>query len=423
LGTLTVEQAEKLDISASQTFRPRTPIATRDLFAGRWGQIKTLADAVSQSGLHVVIYGERGVGKTSLSNVIKPIIQAFDEDKAGARIQERLVIKATANSDDNFSTLWHRLFQEITWKDNRPVMGITPGTKPPMSLRQAFSLGENLSVDDVRRVISRIPGSVYIIDEFDRSASTTSKSFTDLMKVLSDYSIECTVVLVGVAETIDGLMSDHASISRALVQVLLPRMRPEELREILAKAEESLSISFSSEAASLIVSLSQGLPHYTHLLGLHSVRISASQFSDIVAQDAVFDALKEAVKQAQQTVTEKHTKAIRSAHKDALYKQVLLACALAATHSRDALGYFNPGSVVAPLTEILGRSVPIAAFSHHLNEFCSEKRSETLERTGQKRNYRFRFRDPLLVPFVLMDAMNTELVSKTQLSRMLGHEF
>jgi replication-associated recombination protein RarA len=83
LGTLTVEQADKLDISASQTFRPRTPIATRDLFAGRWGQIKTLADAVSQSGLHVVIYGERGVGKTSLSNVIKPIIQAFDEDKQG----------------------------------------------------------------------------------------------------------------------------------------------------------------------------------------------------------------------------------------------------------------------------------------------------------------------------------------------------
>ena len=72
--------------------------------------------------------------------------------------------------------------------------------------------------------------------------------------------MECTVVLVGVAETIDGLMAHHASVSRSLVQVLLPRMRPEELREILSKAEESLSIRFSDEAASLIVNISQGLP-------------------------------------------------------------------------------------------------------------------------------------------------------------------
>ena len=153
------------------------------------------------------------------------------------------------------------------------------------------------------------------------------------------------------------------------------------------------------------------------------MRISADQLSDSIEQDAVFDALKEAVKQAQQTVTEKHTRATRSAHKDALYKHVLLACALAATHSRDGLGYFNPGSVVSPLTEMRGRSVPIAAFGHHLTEFCSTKRVEILERTGQKRNYRFRFRNPLLVPFVLMDAMNTQLVSRTQLADMLGHEF
>ena len=53
--TLTQEAAENLDLLASRTFRPRTPITTRDLFAGRWDQIKTLIDAVNQAGLHVVI--------------------------------------------------------------------------------------------------------------------------------------------------------------------------------------------------------------------------------------------------------------------------------------------------------------------------------------------------------------------------------
>jgi hypothetical protein len=158
-------------------------------------------------------------------------------------------------------------------------------------------------------------------------------------------------------------------------------------------------------------------------LGLHSVRITAAGHSGYIQQTAVFDALKEAVKQAQQTVTEKHSKATHSAHKEALYKHVLLACALAATRSHDALGYFNPSSVVGPLTNILGKNVEIATFSNHLSEFFSEKRGEILERTGQSRAYRFRFRDPLLVPFVFMDAIATGLVSNEQLADMLGNEF
>jgi Cdc6-like AAA superfamily ATPase len=416
---LSPEEALNLDLLASKTFRPRTPIATRDLFAGRWDQIQTLVDAVNQTGLHAVIYGERGVGKTSLSNVLSPIVNTFDEVSKNKRI----IVKTIASSEDTFSTIWHSLFGQITWRDNRPVYGMVQGTKNPLTIRKAFELGDTLTVDEVRKVVSLIPNSVYIIDEFDRAAHNASRNFTDLMKALSDFSVECTVILVGVAETIDALISDHASISRALVQVLLPRMRPEELREILTKAEESLSIKFTDEGASLIVNLSQGLPHYTHLLGLHSVRMSAAKVTNYIERDAVFDALKEAVRQAQQSVTEKHTKATRSAHQDALYRHVLLGCALAATHSRNALGYFNPGSVAGPLSRILNRSVQIAAFSHHLSEFCSDKRAEVLERTGQQRSYRFRFRDPLLVPYVLMDAMNSELISRTGLAGMLGQEF
>ena len=210
---LTQEAAANLDLLASKTFRPRTPIATRDLFAGRWDQITTLIDAVNQAGLHAVIYGERGVGKTSLSNVIGPIVATFDQEDPTRG--QRLVIKTIASSDDTFSSLWHSLFSQITWKDNRPVYGVLPGSKAPQPLRKAFNLGDVLTVDDVRKVVSMMPGAVYIIDEFDRAAHEASKNFTDLMKALSDFGVECTVILVGVAETIDALMSDHASIFKS----------------------------------------------------------------------------------------------------------------------------------------------------------------------------------------------------------------
>jgi hypothetical protein len=89
-------------------------------------------------------------------------------------------------------------------------------------------------------VLAKIPGSVFIIDEFDRAAPDTSLALTDLIKALSDFAVDSTVVVVGVADTVDQLISDHASVSRAMVQVLLPRMEVTELDEILINAENSL---------------------------------------------------------------------------------------------------------------------------------------------------------------------------------------
>src|ERR1700685_2430660 len=101
---------------------------------------------------------------------------------------------------------------------------------------EAFSLRGNLDIDNVRRTLTCLPSSVFIIDEFDRTAKTTSREFTDLIKALSDFAVDTTIILVGVSETVDHLVADHASVSRALIQIPLPRMKQEELRAILTYA-------------------------------------------------------------------------------------------------------------------------------------------------------------------------------------------
>lgn len=291
--TLTYEQSQALAAQAAKVFQPRTPIATKELFAGRWTELTTVADAVNQAGLHVVIYGERGVGKTSLANVVKPTIWALDHfEKEAEQVPDRLVIKAVASSGDTFSSIWDKLFKDITWTDNRPTIGFSPRPKDRISLLEAYGVvSQGIGVDDVRRILTNIPGSVFIIDEFDRAAKETSREFTDLIKALSDFAVESTVVLVGVSDTIDQLIADHASIGRAITQIFLRRMTPKELREILTNAEKSLSIKFSEEAANLIVHVSQGLPHYTHLIGLHSARLAAAErYSTVVERTDVFAA-------------------------------------------------------------------------------------------------------------------------------------
>jgi ABC-type molybdenum transport system ATPase subunit/photorepair protein PhrA len=46
------------------------PITQINLFAGRRDKLRDLTIAVSQDGQHPIIYGERGVGKTSLANIV-----------------------------------------------------------------------------------------------------------------------------------------------------------------------------------------------------------------------------------------------------------------------------------------------------------------------------------------------------------------
>jgi hypothetical protein len=99
-----------------------------------------------------------------------------------------------------------------------------------------------------------------------------------------------------------------------------------------------LGIRFDVDAAKLVVHVSQGLPHYTHLIALNSVRSAAHRWSlTRVSREDVFEGLKKAVKQAEQTVTGKHSTAIHSSQKTALYRHVLFACALAAARSHDSL--------------------------------------------------------------------------------------
>lgn len=418
---LSYDESQALAAAAAKVFQPRTPITTRELFAGRWDELTAVADAANQPGLHVVIYGERGVGKTSLANVVKPTIVALDQyDKPVGTVPERLVVKTVTTTGDSFSSIWTKLFRDLSVEDDRQTIGLNPREKGRVPMLEAYGLGD-IGVDDVRRVLANIPSSVFIIDEFDRTSKDVSKVFTDLIKTLSDFGVDSTVVLVGVSGTIDQLISDHASIVRAIVQVFLRRMTPEELGVILTNAEKKLNIAFSEEAKNLIVHISQGLPHYTHLIGLNAIRFaSTKRFSRSVQREDVFGALQEATKQAEQSARERHTKATHSSHKEALYRHVLLACAVAAAQSKDPLGYFNPGSVVDPLAVILERDVEIANFNSHLSEFCQDKRGPVLERDGQPRAYRFRFQDPMVVPFVFMDAVAGSMVSEDKLASMLS---
>lgn len=404
----------------ASVFRPSTPIDSRNLFAGRMDQLMKMVEAVHQPGLHVVVFGERGVGKTSIANMISPFLQALS--KPPSEGNPRLVIKINANQEDTFDTIWKRVFTEVTWENQKPTIGFSPtNLTERQTLYGAMGLADDVGIDQVRHGLSVLPGAVIVIDEFDRVRPERRGLFTDLVKLLSDYSLPVTIVFVGVSETIDELIADHASISRSVVQVQMPRMRAEELEEILTKSSKAIDMDFESEAKRLIINTSQGLPHYTHLIGLHSAKAAIHAGESTVTARSVKDGFDTSARDAIQSVRTKYLDAIRSARRDALYQHVALACAVVSPESGDDMGYFQPADVAKPLAMILGRdSVPIATYQKHLNEFCEPTRGPILNRSGSQRSYKYRFIDPLMPPFILMHAVATELVDAEALSNLMN---
>ena len=398
----------QLTYDASTVFTPASPVSETELFAGRIEQVQRVIDAINQSGQHAIIYGERGVGKTSLANILSSRLRS----KSGV-----LAIAPRINCDgtDTFNTLWKKALTRIATVKNKDGIGFQPATTETIgTAKDLLNNGEKITPDTICRLLGIIGKTrllVVILDEFDRLTSQTARrAVADTIKALSDHAIPVTIVVVGVADTVGELISEHESIHRALIQIPMPRMNTAELYEILENGTGKLGMSIDAEAKAEVSRLSQGLPNYTHRLGLDVVRVALKNKRLHIETTDVIPAVEKAVTNAEQSLKDDYRVAISSPQKGNLYERVLLACALA---NADEFGYFAAADVREPLSQIMGKRYEISAFAKHLNDFSQTARAAVLKKTGKKHSYRYRFRSPLMQPLVIMKGMVERLVSST----------
>jgi Cdc6-like AAA superfamily ATPase len=401
---------KELAIQAGRVFSPSAPIDELSLFAGRDAQIRTVVDAINQKGQHAIIYGERGVGKTSLSNVL----HGFLGQQAFPVVAPRVQCEAL----DTFDKVWRRVFDKIELTREKKTMRMQAPVDRESYRASELLEGGEVAPDDVRRIlaiISKAAVSIVIVDEFDRLSKERRRPFADTVKTLSDHAVSATVILVGVADSVDELIHEHQSVERALVQVSMPRMSSDEIRQIVKTGLDKLGMTIKPDALQRIVVLSQGLPHYTHLIGLYSARAALDEKTLEITEEIVGQAIEKAVGGAQQSISSAWHQAIRSQRKDSLFSDVLLACALAETDQQNT---FAAQDVRVPMREITGKPYAITSFAQNLNDFCDEKRGPILQRTGPARKYRYRFVNPLMQPFVIMQGFKGNKITKTLLDKL-----
>lgn len=231
---LTPSERSSLMDKLGHVLRPSRPIDEERLLAGRVDQLDSLVSVARRIGFHAVVYGERGVGKTSLAATAQSILTS-----------ERLTVRVNTDPTSTFSSLWSAIAAEVE------ISYLSSGQeRVDDHLVQAVQalrvVGESPSAAlGALRILSARRPTFLVIDEFDKAQDDELREqMANLIKALADKAVPCTLTLVGVSDTVGELIGEHESIRRNLRQIHMPRMNREELRDVLTTAERELSIKY-----------------------------------------------------------------------------------------------------------------------------------------------------------------------------------
>jgi hypothetical protein len=243
-------------------------------------------------------------------------------------------------------------------------------------------------------------------DEFNEIADSTAiRLLANTIKALSDHIEPITLCPVGVAEDLDALLEGHLSAVRAIVQIKMPRMTRDELQDIGTRGLKRLDMTISEDAVRLVRVIPRGLPQYAHLLAQEGARQALLASRDDVTRDDVMGGLEIGLSKLDRSLSRAYEQATYSPRKTRL-KEVLLACAVAKLGD---MGDFSPSDVRTPYSRIIKEDVDIDRFNPQLTTLATTR--DILVREGEERRWRYRFRDPLMEPYVLLDGLRAGTIS------------
>lgn len=395
-----LEQFERLQSNLqklNETFTPTQPVKTKEIFAGRQEQLIECLSLANIVGLHGILYGDRGVGKTSIANMVE-LIGSLEK-------HDCVVQKIECTSSDTFEALMRQIYARITIQRPQTAVGFSQADldDEEVSLAEIITEKTSFNPKDVATVLKQTAGCLLIIlDEFDRldKEKFNLSSLTELMKITSDVGVDVHFLVVGVGESVSEIIGNHASVVRNLNQIKLQSMGNPEIEEIIRNGLKKLNMTMSGELVDMIVRFSCGYPHYTHLLCHQSCSNAMKSYRSEVERPDLDFAMARAIARAQESTRESYHFATM-ANRDNIYREVLQACGEV---ELDDYNTFVPKDVERPLSQILKRPMKVIQFGAHLRNLCRPERGSILVSIGERGRARYRFRDPLMRAFVRINS-------------------
>lgn len=397
-------------LSPVNVFTPAAEMEDVHRFAGRAGELQSLARALESEGVQIVIYGNRGVGKSSLARLLDRMARGDQEviDRLASPPHELFdfltIWFSCDDSVDSIPRLLLRLLSDdaalaswvpfkvveaegtgsVSGKLDVKVVSIQ-GTKSGSIKHAAQELETdvvsvfNNALDNLARSGVATGGILIIIDEFDRIRDRSG--LASLMKTLAPIGV--TFALVGVASTVQELITEHESVARQLSDgsIRVPPMSRGEMHEIFNRAEALLEggQKFLPEAREWIIDVARGHPFYVHLIGKHSLLKAIERGDTDISEEAARDALREIALKGSAPIQEATYK---TAIGHSYTREFILK-----KFAEDENDEIHTTDLYAQIAKQLG--IEPNAVSVYVGQLGSDKYGRVLEKT-RERYYRFR---------------------------------
>ncbi len=278
------------------------PIQSIEHLKGRSKELDTIEKSLYAPGRHVFIYGDRGVGKSSLAATA-----AYQYQSA-----EREPVFVSGSVDDTFQTVIVNIANQALRRPRTEAIR----TNTTMSLewrgikwsdgieRSNLDISSQIrTVGDAVELLKQIAEAhsekpIVVLDEFDTIVDVNERNkFASLLKQLGDQSVKLKFIFTGVGHSLDELLGAHQSAYRQLETVELPRLGWEARREIVLEASDAFNLSLDNNVNWRIAMVSDGYPYYIHSITEKILweAFSSAQEVNEIGWDLFFQGLQDAI--------------------------------------------------------------------------------------------------------------------------------
>jgi hypothetical protein len=250
---------------------PARAISSPEHLKGRARALTQIDRAFNSPGKHIFIFGDRGVGKTSLAQTAAfihqpasadPILLACGEMPFLSTVRDAVKRSLPAGDAVFQKKVEHKLKAGIGGFGYDMSRSLTSGVVPPIeSINDAVQL-----VKFVGEFHSKEP--VIIFDEFDQLADDGQrKACAELIKQVSDQALKVRFIFCGIGTSLEDLIGVHLSTGRYLSPVFLERLPHDARWEIIQSAAAAMRVTVGHGHLVRIGQISDGFPSYIHLIG------------------------------------------------------------------------------------------------------------------------------------------------------------
>jgi GTPase SAR1 family protein len=297
---------KSLSFDIHSTFFPQQHIHDPSWFAGRRFDIERALKALCRPGASIIVYGERGVGKSSFVEMIKLIASGnsrliFRHDLHKTFPPEKFKYKVISVECDGEAVSTSKVLQRLITSPlgiKSIISGRTEKIETTLKEKLGFDVfkifsfgGEdtekkiqkefteestielfsNLILTISKEILTNGEGLLIAIDEFDLIEDNSK--FATLIKTLSKNNVK--FLISGIAESYEKLLAGHQSVMRNFTEgrIHIKAMDKEEVKDLfdLVTINSNRTLLFNESFVSDVFEKSQGYPYYVQLFGQFSL--------------------------------------------------------------------------------------------------------------------------------------------------------